>query len=42
MGGGDATRSAEQGADSILWPWQHRSDKDLNASFTRDGERLSW
>jgi NAD(P)-dependent dehydrogenase (short-subunit alcohol dehydrogenase family) len=43
MGGADAHRSSEQGAASILWPWEHVADgDDINASFTRDGERQAW
>jgi NAD(P)-dependent dehydrogenase (short-subunit alcohol dehydrogenase family) len=41
MGGSDAERSAEKGAESILWPWAHWAD-GLNATFTRDGEQHPW
>jgi hypothetical protein len=45
MGTAAADRSAEQGAASILAPWE-RAVKDgaaaVNGTFTRDGEVIDW
>ena len=41
MGGAKATRSLQQGADSILWPVLQAAP-DVTGGFFRDGERLAW
>lgn len=41
MGGPSATRSVEEGANSILWAAIH-APQDLSGGFFRDGLRLDW
>jgi hypothetical protein len=41
MGSEAADRTAEQGADSVLYPWLNWQPQ-LNGSFTRDGTTLDW
>jgi NAD(P)-dependent dehydrogenase (short-subunit alcohol dehydrogenase family) len=41
MGGPGATRSLQQGADSILW-LALKASADLTGGFWRDGERIAW
>jgi hypothetical protein len=41
MGSEAAERTAEQGADSVLYPWLNWQPQ-LNGSFTRDGITLDW
>lgn len=41
MGSEVAERTAEQGADSVLYPWLNWQPQ-LNGSFTRDGTTLDW
>jgi NAD(P)-dependent dehydrogenase (short-subunit alcohol dehydrogenase family) len=41
MGGAKATRSLQQGADSILWPVLQAAP-GVTGGFFRDGERLAW
>lgn len=41
MGTDAAERSAEQGADSVLYPWINWQPT-LNGSFTRDGIHMDW
>jgi hypothetical protein len=44
MGTQAADRSAQQGAASILWPYERRAEMPdgANGSFTRDGGALPW
>lgn len=41
MGGAEAPRSLQQGADSILW-LVLKATPDLTGGFWRDGERIAW
>ena len=41
LGGPDAPRSLQQGADSILWLLLH-AGPDLTGGFWRDGQRIPW
>ena len=41
MGGPEAPRSLQQGADSILWLIL-KASPDLTGGFWRDGERIAW
>jgi NAD(P)-dependent dehydrogenase (short-subunit alcohol dehydrogenase family) len=41
MGGAEAPRSLQQGADSILW-LVLKATPDLTGGFWRDGERIPW
>jgi len=41
LGGPEAPRSLEQGADSILW-LVLKADAKLTGGFWRDGERIAW
>jgi len=41
LGGPEAPRSLEQGADSILW-LVLQAPSDLTGGFFRDGERIDW
>lgn len=41
MGGAEAPRSLEEGADSILWLLL-QAGPDLTGGFWRDGERIAW
>jgi hypothetical protein len=41
MGTEAATRSAEEGAASVLWPWLNWKG-ELAGSFTRDGNKQDW
>ncbi len=41
MGGAKATRSLQQGADSILWPVL-QAGPEVTGGFFRDGERIAW
>lgn len=41
LGGPEAPRSLEEGADSILWLLLH-AGPDLTGGFWRDGERIAW
>ena len=41
MGGGNATRSVEEGADTIVW-LATEAPQDLNAKFLRDRKEIPW
>lgn len=41
LGGPDAPRSLQQGADSILWLLLH-AGPDVTGGFWRDGQRIPW